>query len=357
VWNDRLPPLLDSAASPRIHSTGVRAEVARMAVGNREAIRMNVLQGHHHLTLCVGGAQADYDFHTKLLGLKSVKKTILYDGKAPIYHLYYGNEAGDPGTLITTFSFGHTGLKSERGSGQVCTVACSVPEPALAFWKERLVQYGYAVEELERFGEPRLRFCHPCGIEYQLVGTEGDERQPFVTADIPESAAIRGVHGITVSVRAIREPARFMDRAMGFEQTADDGGGRFHRFEVRDGGPGRIVEFIVEPDREQGSWFYGEGMVHHVAFKVDDHDVQAEYKEYLEGLGFTDVSESKDRNYFHSIYFRTPAGALFEAAYSVPESFCVDEAFDSLGHEFKLPPWVDEKRRAEIMQQLEAITA
>ena len=317
---------------------------------------MNVLHGHHHLTLCVGGAQEDYDFHVGLLGLKSVKKTILYDGKAPIYHLYYGNENGDPSTLITTFSFRHTGLKAERGSGQVRTIACSIPEASVPFWKQRLESAGVKVEQLERFGEPRLRFNHPCGIEYELVGTNSDTRKPRGTDEIPEDKAIRGVYGITVSVRGIKEPAKFMDLAMGFEQTADDTSGEHHRFEVNGGGPGRVVEYVVEPEREQGSWFYGEGIVHHVAFKVDDGDVQKEYKDYLEGLGFTDVSESKDRNYFHSIYFRTPAGALFEAAYSAPQGFCIDEAFDSLGHEFKLPPWVDDKRRAEILAQLETIS-
>lgn len=317
---------------------------------------MNVLHGHHHLTLCVGGAQEDYRFHTGLLGLKSVKKTILYDGKLPIYHLYYGNEDGDPGTLITTFSFRHTGLKADRGTGQVRTVACSVSESALPFWKERLESHGCRTEELERFGESRLGFHHPCGIEYELVGTCNDARNGRAAEGIPGDKAIRGVHSVTVSVRSIRESAKFMNLAMGFEQTRDDRAGEYHRFEVNGGGPGRTVEFVVEPHRDQGSWFYGEGIVHHVAFKVSDRDVQRDYKDYLEGLGFTDVSESKDRGYFHSIYFRTPAGALFEAAYSVPEGFCVDEPRDRLGHEFILPAFVDAGRRAEIMAQLEKIT-
>jgi len=317
---------------------------------------MNVLHGHHHLTLCVGGAQEDYTFHTDLLGLKSVKKTILYDGKAPIYHLYYGNENGDPSTLITTFSFRHTGLKGVRGSGQVRTIACSIPDTALSFWQQRLAEHGYRPEALERFGEQRLRFYHPCGIEYELVGTKDDPRTPRASDGIPADKAIRGVHGITVSVRSIRESAKFMNQAMGFEQTRDDDAGEYHRFEVNGGGPGKTVEFMVEPNREQGSWFYGEGIVHHVAFKVNDKDVQKDYKDYLEGLGFTDVSESKDRGYFHSIYFRTPAGALFEAACSVPEGFCVDEAPDQLGRNFILPAFVDSARRAEIMDQLEKIT-
>src|SRR5690606_4495011 len=173
-------PTAGSGELRGLHSTR-RSQWIQFAPRTRRrslAMNVNVLHGHHHLTLCVGSAQEDYNFHADLLGLKSVKKTILYDGKLPIYHLYYGNENGDPSTLITTFSFRHTGLKAERGSGQVRTIACSIPASAVPFWKERLEAHGYTVEELERFGETRLRFYHPCGIEYELVGVENDPRTP-----------------------------------------------------------------------------------------------------------------------------------------------------------------------------------
>lgn len=313
---------------------------------------MKPLHGHHHLTLCVGGVQEDYDFHTKLLGLRSLKKTVLFDGKAPIYHLYYGNETGDPSTLITTFSFRQSGLKAERGTEQTRTVSVSVPHTAIDFWKKRLEEFGMPYEEIEVFGDTRLRFYHPSGIEYDLVANKNDSRKGRAADDIPEENAIQGLHGITVSVRDMRQIPKFMEMGMGFENSAIDG--QYSRFEVAKGGPGNIVEFIEEPDKPQGSWFYGEGMVHHCAFDIGDPEVQKEYKDYLEGLGFTDVSESKDRNYFHSIYFRSPAGALFEAAYSTPEGFLLDETFDELGKSFQLPPWMEDKRD-ELLAQLEPL--
>jgi catechol 2,3-dioxygenase-like lactoylglutathione lyase family enzyme len=119
------------------------------------------LHGHHHITLGVGGAQEDYDFHTRLLGLRCVKKTVLFDGKAPIYHLYYGNETGDPSTLIASFPFRQSGLKTRRGSGQVKSLGLSVPTASLDFWDKRLAKLEYPHQREERFGEPRIHLAHP----------------------------------------------------------------------------------------------------------------------------------------------------------------------------------------------------
>src|SRR5580693_5198439 len=120
---------------------------------------------HHHLTLSVGGAQEDYDFHTKVLGLKSVKKTALYDGDEPILHLYYGNDTGDVSRLITCFPMRHSGRKARKGSGQICTVALSIPPDSLNFWNGYLQSRGFKVRQQERFGEQLVAFEHPCGIE------------------------------------------------------------------------------------------------------------------------------------------------------------------------------------------------
>ena len=98
----------------------------------------SILSGHNHITLNVGGAQEDYDFHTEVLGLKSVKKTLLYDGQAPIYHLYYGNDVGEESTLVTTFPFRHAGLTAKKGSGQISVLTLSVPESSLDWWRNRL---------------------------------------------------------------------------------------------------------------------------------------------------------------------------------------------------------------------------
>src|SRR5882672_8572255 len=115
-----------------------------------------VIRRHHHITLCTGGAQEDYDFHTKVLSLKSVKKTALYDGVVPIYHLYYGNDLGQESTLVTTFPMRQSGRKGRRGTGQTSALSLSIPVSALGFWKERLVTHGFAPKEAERFGEKSL---------------------------------------------------------------------------------------------------------------------------------------------------------------------------------------------------------
>ena len=128
------------------------------------------LSRHHHITLCTGGAQQDYDFHTRVLGLKSVKKTLLYDGQVPIYHLYYGNDMGEESSLVTTFPVGHTGAKARHGSGQIADLSLSVPVGSLGWWQSRLQGLGFKVTESERFGEPCLEFKHPCGIDYVLTG-------------------------------------------------------------------------------------------------------------------------------------------------------------------------------------------
>ncbi|OYX31578.1 MAG: glyoxalase, partial [Caulobacterales bacterium 32-69-10] len=137
------------------------------------------IKRHHHITLNVGGAQEDYDFHTKVLGLKSVKKTALYDGDEPIHHLYYGNDLGDVGTLITCFPMRQSGRKARKGTGQISTLALSVPKSSLDFWQKHLAEHGFDVKRQERFGETLLAFTHPAGIAYELVGIEDDDRKPF----------------------------------------------------------------------------------------------------------------------------------------------------------------------------------
>lgn len=296
----------------------------------------NTVKHYHHLTMCTGTAQEDYDFHTGLLGLKSVKKTALYDGTTPIYHLYYGNDTGEESTLLTSFPMRQSGRVGRKGSGQVATISLSVPESALGFWRDRLRDTGYEFSERERFGEKMLVLENPGHIEYELVGVADDDRLPWAGAGVPRDMAIRGVHGVTVSVRDATASNEFMEGAWNGKLTEEDDG--YLRYEVGDGGTGTIVDFRVESDLPAGSWMFGEGIVHHVAFAVDGYDAQDGLKGHLEGLGYTDVSERKDRGYFDSVYVRTPGGALFEATVSKPEGFLIDETYESLGSEFQVPP-------------------
>lgn len=296
----------------------------------------SAVKHHHHLTMCTGTAQEDYDFHTELLGLKSVKKTALYDGTVPIYHLYYGNDTGEESTLLTSFPMRQSGRVGRKGSGQVASISLSVPESSLGYWRDRLRDAGYEFGERERFGEKMLVFENPGHIEYELVGIADDDRTPWTGAGVPADMGIRGTHGVTFSVRDLEASMEFMQDGWNGRQTLEEDD--YVRYEVGEGGSGTIVDFKVDPELPAGSWKFGEGIVHHVAFAVDDLDTQQGVKDHLEGLGYTDVSDRKDRGYFDSIYVRTPGGALFEATVSKPEGFMIDEPYEDLGKDFQVPP-------------------
>jgi glyoxalase family protein len=305
--------------------------------------------GTHHLTFCVGGAQEDYDFHVRTLGLKSVKKTVLFDGEIPIYHLYYGNRVGDVSTILTAFPYRQAGWMGKRGTNQLRTINLAVPKGAIGYWRDRLRGAGLEVTESERFGTERLDFAHPCGIPYTLVGeVEDDPRAPYDGADVPVEHAIRGAFGTTTSVREPENMDFFLREGMNAEHLASEGANHQYRIGTGEGG-GRILEVVEEPDRPQGTWQFGEGTIHHHAFDVGSAENQERVKDYIVGLGFTDVSDVKDRGYFFSVYCRTPGGALFEFAHSTGRGFLIDEAEDELGTHMCIPPhWED--RRAEIAQ-------
>src|SRR5664279_5643003 len=259
---------------------------------------MGTIRGTHHLTFCVGGAQEDYDFHAHLLGLKSVKKTVLFDGEIPIYHLYYGNGDGDLSTLLTAFPYRQAGWMGKRGTNQAKRLNLSVPLDALGFWSDRLTSSGLPVEKLELLGTQRLLFRHPSGIEYTLVADPGpDDRVPYEGAGVQGAYGIRGAYGTTTSVREVGEMDFFLVQGMGAEHVASDGANHQYRIGT-DEGHGRMIELVEEPDLPQGTWHFGEGTIHHHAFDVIDAENQQIIKDWIVGLGFTDVSEPKDRGYF-----------------------------------------------------------
>ena len=134
-------------------SRGGRAAHER---GEPDDVDEGLIRGTHHLTFCVGGAQEDYDFHVRLLGLRSVKKTVLFDGEIPIYHLYYGNGVGDESTVLTAFPYRQAGWLGRRGTNQCKSINLSGPVDSLGFWSDRLGAAGIDVTEAERFGTPRL---------------------------------------------------------------------------------------------------------------------------------------------------------------------------------------------------------
>lgn len=287
------------------------------------------VSGLHHVTSCAAGAQEDIDFFATIIGQRMIKQTVLFDGRTPIYHLYYANRDAEIGTVMTTFPMRQTGIKARKGTGQVAITSYSVAEDLLEFWARRLERCGVKHGGItQRFGQSVIHFEHPAGLEYEVVGDDRDTRDGWTTDEIHAKDAVRGFNSVTLSVRDRVEQERFLVDAVGFRKTDEDE--RYQRFEVGLGGPGKTVLVRHDPDVAQGSWIFGEGTVHHVALAVKDDAEQAELRDHIVGLGYTDCSELKDRNYFHSVYCRSPGGILIEFA-TCDIGFAIDETPDDLG--------------------------
>jgi glyoxalase family protein len=243
------------------------------------------------------------------------------------------------------------GIMGRRGTNQVKVINLAVPTGSLGFWRQRLADHGVASEPVRLLGTERLSFAHPCGIPYALIEVEDDTRAGYTVGDVGTEAAIHGSYGITVSLHMADEMAEFLEQGMQGTRVASEGDAEL--WQVGDG-PGNFVELVEEGDVRRGTWRFGEGTVHHVAFDLGTPQRQMDLKLTLEGLGYTDVSEVKDRQYFDSCYVRTPGGPLFELAVSKPESWAIDEPTDALGRRFMLPPWLED-RREEMMSRLETI--
>ena len=310
------------------------------------------LKGIHHITLCPAGAQEDVDFFTTVLGLRLVKQTVLMDGSIPIYHFYYGNADADPGSILTCFPYGRR--PGRRGTGQIGITSFSVPPGSTPFWAAHFDRHGVEHTGIqERFGARVIRVTHPAGLLVEVVENPGDPRRPWTTPEISAAVAIRGFFGAVMSVQDVEEQERFLVDALGFRKVGVEGA--WHRFEIPDGGPDRTIELLHEPGRPQGSWTFGAGTAHHIAFNVETDLALVEQKAMYEELGYTDTSEVKDRFYFHSMYVRSPGGVLVECTANVPGGFYVDELPEELGTHLNLPPWYEEQRDV-ILSQLEPVT-
>ena len=293
--------------------------------------------GNHHITLSTGGAQEDWDFHTQTLGMRPVKKTMLYDGSEPVYHLYYANADIDAGSILTTFPMRQQGKMGRRGSNQVKEIGLSVDDGSIDFWADRLSELGVAAEHSEALGSKRLSFAHPCGIPYTLVGTSGDARRGHGGSGVPAEHGIKGAYAPVISVIDPDEMVLYLETGLGAEKVGEDGARQ--AFDLGGAGYGSRIELVHEPDVRPGTWHFAEGTPHHWAWNVVDEANQMEIKGWIEGLGYTDVTEQKDRGYFLSCYNRTPGGALFEYAFTPDDrGFLIDEPEDQLGTTVQIPP-------------------
>jgi glyoxalase family protein len=286
------------------------------------------INGLHHVTSMASDAYENNRFFTQVLGLRRIKKTVNFD--APdVYHLYYGDEEGTPGSVMTYFPF--PGMERGRpGTGEVGTTAYSVPKNSLGFWEKQFEENNVKLlGREERFGENRLEFAAPDTDRFALVETD-DARAPWTGANIPSEHAIRGFHSASIRLQddgSMRELLRFMN----YQQVEEKNG--ITRMAIEGGNGAHVIDLERLPSASPS--VQGAGSVHHVAFSVDDREAQKEVRKALLDTGYQ-VTPVIDRDYFWAIYFRTPGGVLFEVATNEP-GFDRDEAKAHLGENLKLP--------------------
>jgi glyoxalase family protein len=295
--------------------------------------------GLHHVTATVDDAQADLDFAAGALGLRLVKRTVNFDNHN-VFHFYYGNERGLPGTIWTTFPYKGYGVRvGKHGAGQVTVTSFSVPKGSLDFWRTRLREQDAIIEERPAvFGEESIRVYDSSGLAFDLIATSRDDRTPW-TGVVTDDVAIRGLHGVTLTVRSPEGTLGLMTSLLGFK-VIDEAEGRI-RVGAASGGPGHTMDIVSDANAPVA--VNGLGTVHHVAMAIATGDEQRRLQRELMQMGVM-VTDIRDRCYFESIYFREPGGVLFEVA-TVQPGFLVDEQLDQLGRGLKLPPWEEGNRR------------
>ena len=297
----------------------------------------NTVNGIHHLTAIAGDPKQNFHFYTHVLGLRLVKKTVNFDDPET-YHLYYGDEIGTPGTILTFFPWGNI-KHGKKGSGEATEIGYSVPEESLGFWKKRFEEYHVAHESIaNRFGMPYLSFMDPDGLKLELIADAKDIRLPWETAEVKVENATRGFFNVTITTNKMQPTADILTGVFGYRLLEqEDGRYRFITDTVENAS---VIDLLEIPGQLPGQ--IAGGSVHHVAFRVKDEATLMFYREKITNLGLQ-ITDKIDRNYFYSLYFREPGGVLFELATDNP-GFSVDEPVSELGSNLKLPAQYEQYR-------------
>ncbi|MBI1383811.1 MAG: ring-cleaving dioxygenase [Rhizobiales bacterium] len=311
------------------------------------------VSGLHHVTAIASDAQANVDFHCGVLGQRLVKPTVNFDDPGT-YHLYYGDTVGTPGSLTTFFPY--PGARRGRiGRSQAVATHLGVPVGSLEFWWERLARSGVASPTRSEFlGHPRLEFADPDGLA--MILEETDDRlangDPWTGGDVGLKHAILGLGGVTLAPRTEGGVEGILMELLGFHPVGEEriDGRLVRRFHATGALPaGALTGSVDVVTGAIDAGTAGAGTVHHVAFGVAGLGEQEAVRRAIVDSGL-EVTPAIDRNYFTSIYFRTPGGILFEVATSTP-GFLVDETRECLGTDLKLPHQ-HEPMRAEIEARL-----
>ena len=294
--------------------------------------------GLHHITAISSDPQKTVDFYTQTLGLRLVKLTVNFDDPGT-YHLYFGDEAGHPGTILTFFPW-PAQPKGRHGTGQLSTTSFSIPQGSSQYWKSRLESNGIAVtQSAQRFGDTVLSFSDNDGQGLELIESQKDGRTPWRNGPVPAEHAVRGFHSATLSEEGLERTESVLVDTLGFRAVGSEQ--NRYRYEAGVGGPGSIIDIESQPNGKRG--LVSVGTVHHVAFRAADDDEQKALRQEILKSSLN-VTQVIDRVYFHSIYFREPGGVLFEAATDLP-GFTIDESVDRLGTKLMLPSWLEGSRK------------
>lgn len=303
--------------------------------------------GIHHVTSIVGDPQRDLDFYTGVLGLRLLKVTVNFD-RPETYHLYFGDDFGTPGTILTTFPWPGD-RHGTHGSGQITTTSFAIPEGSTGYWLERLMQNRVSTQgPFRRFGEQVVRFQDPDGLVCELVDRPSESTIPAKNGSGAQAQATTGFAGVTLNSRQPERTAEVLTELLGFRHIGSSD--RIERYAPGISTHGSVVDVVIDPTEPDGT--EGPGTVHHVAFRTRDDAEELEWRERLIQAGMH-VTPVRDRSYFKSIYFREPGGILFEIA-TDPPGFTIDEPLDKLATGIRLPPWYED-RRSEIEPGLQTI--
>ncbi|MGN6212441.1 ring-cleaving dioxygenase [Parafilimonas sp.] len=298
----------------------------------------NLVTGIHHVTALAGNPQKNIDFYAGILGLRLVKKTVNFDAPE-VYHFYYGDEMGEPGSILTFFPYGNI-AKGRHGKGMLNTTSFSVPMSSFDYWQERLKKFNVNFKQpQQRFNnEAYIYFEDEDGLGLELVFNDKDERKGFSYGYIPIEYAVKGFYNVEIWEEGYERTAALLTEQLDHKLISEQSN-RF-RFAAQDA-PGNYVDIICAPDSLRG--LGGGGTVHHIAFATANKQSQEAVREKI-SQRMLNPTPILDRQYFTSIYFREPGGVLFEVATADP-GFAIDEDKAHLGEALKLPEWYEPHRK------------
>ena len=301
----------------------------------------NKILGLHHITAIAGDAKRNFDFYSKVLGLRFIKKTVNFDDPGT-YHFYFGDEVGSAGTILTFFPWGAGIQQGRKGSGMATEIGYSVPKGSLDFWQKRFEKYNVIYNKpAEKFGEKYLTFLDPDGLKLELIESKTDDnRKAWETDEVKADVATKGFHNITLTLNNVKPTAAILTDIFGYKLIDQDV--NRYRYATDAVENAAIVDLVELPEEKRG--LNANGTVHHVAFRVPNDEILMKFREKIEDYGLQ-ITPQIDRQYFHSLYFREPGGVLFEIATDNP-GFTVDESLEELGQNLKLPAQYESQRAA-----------